>query len=260
MRTLLLAGILCTGTGLAEYSASLHVLSTTSLSAQKSKALIDEMIEAMGGAEALYALGDVSYVYHNARGASEERYIFDGEISWGLSKTSGGLTRVQFFDGESARVWIDGEETEEESEIKSAFFSRKTNYYWLLMMQKLADPGLVYTSGGKRTVDGIEYDIVDVTFNDGVGVAKDRYLLYINPYTHLVDQFLFNVTAVGRQDPILMKYTYDTFNNGVKLPVLRQSHAAENWEGALAPDGRWSVRWITDVRFGNGFTKENILK
>jgi hypothetical protein len=99
MRTLLLAGILCTGTGLAEYSASLHVLSTTSLSAQKSKALIDEMIEAMGGAEALYALGDVSYVYHNARGASEERYIFDGEISWGRSKTSGGLTRVQFLTG-----------------------------------------------------------------------------------------------------------------------------------------------------------------
>lgn len=249
MRTLLLAVLLGT-CGLAPQS----------LSAQSPRALIDEMITAMGGTEALYALGDVSYVYHNARGASEERYIFDGEVSWGRSKMPDGRTRVQYFDGSNARVWLDGEETEDESQLESAFFSRKTNYYWLLMMQKLADPGLVYTSGGKRTVDGIEYDIVDVTFRDGVGVAKDRYVLYINPYTHLVDQFLFNVTAVGRQDPILMKYTYDTFDQGVKLPVVRQSHAAANWEGDLSADGRWSVRWITDVRFNRGFTKESILK
>lgn len=249
MRTLLLAGILCTG-----------VLATTSLFAQKPKALIEEMIEAMGGTKALYTLGDVSYVYHNAREASEERYIFDGEVNWGRNKTRDGFQRVQFFDGESARVWIDGKETAEKKEIESAFFSRKTNYYWLLMMQKLADPGLVYSSGGKRTVEGIEYDVVDVTFRDGVGVAKDRYLPYLRPYTHLVDQLLFNVTAVGRQDPILMKYTYDSFANGVKLPVVRQSHAAANWEGELAPDGRWSVRWITDVRFANGFTKEPIRK
>lgn len=235
-------------------------LLTFSLSAQSAKALIDQTVKAVGGQDGMHALKDVSYTYTSSRGVSYERYIFDGEISWGKSETKDGKSKVQFFDGKDASVYIDGKETDDEKEIQSAFFSRKTNYFWLAMIQKLQDPGLVYTSGGKRTVDGIEYDIVDVTFEDGVGVAKDRYLLYINPYTHLVDQFLFNVTAVGRQDPILMKYTYETFPGGVKFPVLRQSIAAENWDGEVAEDAKWGVRWLSDFKFNSGFTKETILK
>ncbi len=211
--------------------------------------LIDEMIEAVGGIDALYALHDVSYTYNTARGSSEEHYIFDGEISWGRSKMQDGTNRVQYYDGQKAYVYLDGKATTDSEAIESAFFSRKTNYYWLTMMQKLRDPGLIYTYGGTREVEGITYDLVDITFEDGIGVAKDRYLVYINPYTKLVDLFLFNVTAVGRQDPILMKYTYETFPGGVKFPVVRQSHAAANWEGALTPDGRWGVRWLTNFKF-----------
>ncbi|PHI20101.1 hypothetical protein CEQ90_09100 [Lewinellaceae bacterium SD302] len=226
--------------------------------AQDAKTLLREAIAAVGGQDGMHALKDVRYLYNTSRGRSEERYIFDGEISWGKSTQEDGTERVQFFDGKEAFVYLNGEKTTEKKAIESAFFSRKTNYYWLTMIQKMGDPGLVYTYGGKRTVDGIEYDLVDVTFEDGVGVAKDRYLLYINPYTKLVDQFLFNVTAVGRQDPILMKYTYESFPGGVKFPVVRQSHAAANWEGDLAPDGKWGVRWFTDFSFNNGYTPESL--
>ena len=208
----------------------------------------------------MHALKDVSYTYHTNRGMSEERYIFDGEISYGKSKTADGKTKIQFYDGQQATVFIEGKRTDDKKEVESAFFSRKTNYFWLAMIQKLQDPGLLYTYGGKRKVDGIEYDIVDVTFEDGVGVAKDRYLLYINPYTHLVDQFLFNVMAVGREDPILMKYTYESFPGDVKFPVVRQSVSAKNWDGKIADDAKWGVRWLTDFRFNNGFTREIIKK
>jgi hypothetical protein len=224
----------------------------------KAKALVDQMVETIGGQQGMHGLKDVAFTYGNYRGVSEERYIFDGEISWGKSKTKEGKTQVQFYDGSDARVWIDGVETTDKKALESAFFSRKTNYFWLAMMQKMQDPGLVYEYGGKRSFEGIEYDLVDVTFEDGVGVAKDRYLLYINPYTHLVDQFLFNVTAVGRQDPIMMKYTYDTFAGGVKFPVVGQSRAAANWEGDLDPQAKWSSRYRADFTFNNGFTAESI--
>lgn len=231
-----------------------------SLAAQDAKSLINQTVAAVGGLNGMHALKDVAYTYHTNRGATKERYIFDGEISWGQSQTADGKEQVQYYDGQKAYVFIDGKPTDDEKALESAFFSRKTNYFWLAMIQKLQDPGLLYTYAGKRTLDAIEYDIVDVTFEDGVGVAKDRYLLYINPYTHLVDQFLFNVTAVGRQDPILMKYSYETFAGGVKFPVVRQSIAAKNWEGELADDAKWSVRWLTDFSFNNGFTKETVLK
>ncbi|WP_020566753.1 DUF6503 family protein [Neolewinella persica] len=248
MRTLLLIALFCT-CGPAQVKAQTDA---------KAKALIDLMVEAVGGVNGMHELKDVSFTYGNYRGVSEERYIFDGEISWGKSETQEGETQIQFYDGDEARVWIDGKETTDKKALESAFFSRKTNYFWLAMMQKMKDPGLVYTYAGTRSFEGIDYELVDVTFEDGVGVAKDRYLLYVNPYTHLVDQFLFNVTAVGRQDPIMMKYTYDTFAGGVKFPVVGQSRAAANWEGDLDPQAKWSSRYRADFKFNNGYSKESI--
>jgi len=238
MKTLLFSLLLCT-CGPAQMIAQ----------DAQAQALLNEVVEAVGGMDGLHALKDVSLTYGSYRGVSEERYIFDGEISWGKSMTKDGKNRVQYYDGQQAQVWIDGVETTDKEAIESAFFSRKTNYYWLAMMQKMSDPGLVYTYGGKRTFEGIEYDLLDVTFEDNVGVAKDRYLLYVNPYTKLVDQFLFNVTAVGRTDPIMMKYTYGAFPGGVLLPVV---------EGDLAPKAKWSARYRTDIKFNNGFTAETI--
>lgn len=226
--------------------------------AQKAEMLINKAVEAVGGMDALHALRDVQYNYKYGSGVTVERYIFDGEVSYGKSMTKDGQERIQYFDGENARVWLDGEETSDEEQIASALFSRKTSYYWLAMIQKMKDPGLQYTYLGTRKLEGLDYEIVDVTFADGVGVAKDRYLLYINPVTHLVDQFLFTVMAYDRATPILMKYSYDTFENGVKLPVVSQSHSALNWEGDLDPKGKWGARWRTDFTFNNGFTKDNI--
>ncbi|MEM1357243.1 MAG: hypothetical protein AAGF89_03550, partial [Bacteroidota bacterium] len=135
MRTLLYITLLCT-CGLAQ------------LQAQSARELIDETAAAVGGMDALHTLKDVSFTYENYRGKSEERYIFDGEVSWGKSVMKDGKTRIQFFDGEQVKVWIDGKETTDEKALESALFSRKTNYYWLAMIQKLSDPGLVYTKVG----------------------------------------------------------------------------------------------------------------
>lgn len=233
----------------------------TSVRAQDDRArtLLAEVVAAVGGTEALYQLRDVEYTYHYGPSASLERYIFDGELSYGRSETAEG-TREQFFDGQEASVQLDGQPVTDAKQLASALFSRKTNLYWLLMMQKMADPGVLATYGGTRNVEGIPYELVDVTFEDGVGVAKDRYLLYVNPYTKLVDQFLFTVAAVGRQDPILMKYTYGTFEDGVKFPVVSQSNGSANWEGEVSDPEKWSARWREGFSFNNGFTAETIRR
>ncbi|NJC28254.1 DUF6503 family protein [Neolewinella antarctica] len=229
-----------------------------SASNERAKAIIDRMVQTTGGMQGLHALKDVEYKYTYGSNTSTERYIFDGEISYGQSTNGEGQKQQQYFDGETATVWLDGKKTADADALKSALFTRKTNFYWLTMMQKLADPGLIYDYAGTRNYEGVDYDLVDVTFNDGVGVAKDRYLLYVNPHTHLVDQFLFTVMAFDRATPIMMKYTYDTFAGGVKLPVVSQSHSALNWEGELDPEAKWGARWRTDFKFNNGFTKNNI--
>lgn len=246
MRVILLIIIFCT-------------TSNINLISQDAKSLLTEAVAAVGGVDAMYKLKDVSFSYSYG-GGSQERYIFDKEISWGKTQLKDGTTRIQFYDGNTVHVWIDGKKTEDEKAIQSAWFGRKTNYYWLAMIQKLADPGVIATYSGKRIYEGIEYDLLDITYEDGVGVAKDRYLLYVNPYTKMVDQFLFTVAAVGRQDPIMMKYQYDTFEHGVKFPVVGTSRAALNWDGDLDPEAKWGARHRSNFKFNNGYSVKSILK
>ena len=228
------------------------------LTAQDARELINATVAAVGGTDALHRLGDVQYTYRWADGKSLERYIFDGETSYGRDRTPDGKLREQYYNGRSITVLLDGQIIRDTTEIKSAFFRRKTNYYWLAMMHKLDDPGVTHTYAGTQEVEGIRYDRVDVTFDDGVGVASDRYRLYINPATHLVDQFLYTVAAAGRMEPTLMKFTYGTFGDGVQLPVISRSHPVLDWDGTLDPAGTWSARYREDFRFGNGFTPETI--
>ena len=226
--------------------------------AQTARELVDSVIAAVGGTDALYGLQDVQYRYHYGRTPSLERYLFGGEHSYGRSTDAAGKVREEYYDGDRTVVTVDGQPVDDAETIASAHFRRKTNFYWLTMMHKLGDPGVLLDTAGTRTVEGIPYRLVDVTFEDGVGVAKDRYRLFINPYTHLVDQFLFTVAAVGRLDPIMMKYQYGVFPGGLRLPVVSQSRSALDWDGTLDPDKEWGARYRAEFSFKNGFTPENI--
>jgi len=62
--------------------------------------------------------------------------------------------------------------------------------YWLLMPYKMRDPGVVLTLAGRETKGGL-WDKVLLTF-EGVGLTpKDRYWVYVNAKTGLVDKWEF---------------------------------------------------------------------
>ncbi len=124
-------------------------------------------------------------------------------------------------------------------------------------MQKLLDPGLNYSYEGTQNVNGINYDLVKITFEKGVGDVSDAYLLYINPQTNLVDQFLFTVQDFGITDPFIMKFEYEEIE-GVKLPVKRK-YTKSNWKGEVLEEP-WNDEIMSDIKFHNGFKKSNFDK
>jgi len=76
--------------------------------------------------------------------------------------------------------------------------------YWLMMPFKLKDPGahLAYgksastATGAKRET----YDVLELSFNPGVGLTpKDRYWLFVNRDTHLIDKWEF--VLQGQKQP-----------------------------------------------------------
>lgn len=250
---------------------------TTNIGDERARQLIETVQQKTGDYQSLLRSGDVeyTYVYHDPadgkRDISTERYIFNGERSWGRYEVHDkhvmpgrpGVV-VQGFDGQEAWVTLDGKPVTDGEAIDRARFSRKTNFYWFAMMQKLLDPGVRLAYEGQRTVDGRDYDIVRMTFDappgpgagagpgagPGAGMASDTYLLYINPRTGLIDQFLFTVVDFGMVDePLLMRVKYERFI-GVMIPTDRR-YTRSNWAGQVLGDV-WIEEICEDVRFGVG--------
>jgi len=245
----------------------LVLLLAQSISADQSadpdaRQLIDQVTEVMGNYDDLKSLKDVEYTYTvknidtDKSDISVERYVFDGELSWGKflqrdDKTFPDLKGeiIQGYNGKESWMTVNGQIVSDEAALKYADFTRKTNFYWFAMMQKLLDPGIIYSYKGKEKVGGIEYDLVQLSFEPGIGDVSDTYTLYINPKTHLVDRFYFTVLDFGLTDPILMEVEYKQFD-GVKLPVTRKF-------SATVPDmGTMNIEEVmTGLKFSNGLDK-----
>ena len=227
--------------------------------AAKARALVEQMVKAVGGRERLRRLRDVQYTYayrlpDGKEDVSIERYVFDGELSWArytkreavvLPQLEGEM--IQGFDGQSSWMIVAGKRVRDPKLLKMADFLRKTNYYWLTMMFKLLDPGVHHSYQGEATLDGRRFHVVKIGFSRGVGDVQDTYVLYINPETKLVDQFLFTVLDFGIKEPNLMRVRYETIE-GLKLPTYRE-YARATWDGKVL-EPKWTKEISTKFRFG----------
>ncbi len=158
----------------------------------------------------------------------------------------------QAWDGLAATASLNDELLPEDHEaIGFANFLRKTNFYWFAMMHKLLDPGMVYALEEDRKVNGQVYNVVKVGYEDGVGDVQDTYVLYINPETKLVDQFLFTIMDFGIAEPKLMEVKYETID-GVQLTTYRR-YADANWNDEVLNDA-WTEEITENVKFNNGFS------
>ncbi|MFZ1863236.1 MAG: DUF6503 family protein [Polyangiales bacterium] len=250
---------------LVALSASSFVAARGELAAQATdpKALVAKVVEEAGGADALRNKTDVEYTYLYRRAGtgaidvSLERYVFDGEKSWARYQVhesvhpSGPGPVVQGYDGQSTWQTVAGLRSGDEKSLAMADFLRKTNFYWFTMTFKLLDPGMRYTYEGKKKVGATTYELVKIGFDDGVGDVSDTYLLYIDPKTWRIDQFLFTVLDFGRKDPFLMKVEYERID-GVLLSTRRR-YAPSDWSGKVPKDAQWTDEVSLGVRFDNGF-------
>ena len=239
------------------------IIFATSVQAQDARGLITKVVDANGGVKALRKLKDVSFDYtfkvpaNNIVDVSEERYIFNGEVSFGeytkrqvyaLPQLEG--THTQFFDGTKTISMINGKIITEQQPAYIGHALRKTNYYWFAMMFKLLDPGVNHKQLADRKVNGTTYKIVEMTFGENVGESDDKYLLYINPNTYRIDQFLYTAKGFGITDPSLMILKYEKFGD-VYLTTFRK-YAPADWNGNVVKEA-WTEQYTKNVKFNNGY-------
>ncbi len=235
----------------------------------KPETIIKAIAEASGGWNHLWNLKDVEYTYtyeqaDGKKDVSLERYIFDGEYSWGKYTThqvnvlpEGEQPIIQCFSNKKVSVSMDGKETTDEKTLGTADFLRQVNYYWFMMNFKIGDPGTTYKYLGQETLDGKVYDKLTVTYDpQKTGKeANDAYILFINPETKLIDQFYFSLPAWGINETVLLMKVKYTEIDGIQVSTHRYAYIP-NDKGEYPAEPSLS-EISTNVKFNNGFKPED---
>ncbi|SEK70397.1 hypothetical protein SAMN04487910_0908 [Aquimarina amphilecti] len=231
--------------------------------------IIRAIAEASGGWNNLWNLKDVEYTYtyeqaDGKKDVSIERYLFDGEYSWGKYSThqvnvlpEGTKPIVQSFVKGKSSVSMDGKKMTDEKMIATTDFLRQVNYYWFMMNFKIGDPGTTYQYIGQDTVDEKVYDKVSIAYDpQKTGKeANDAYILYVNPETKLIDQFYFSLPAWGINDTVLLMKVKYTKIDGIQVSTHRHVYIPN--EKGEYPEEPSLSEVSTDIKFNNGFTVED---
>lgn len=234
----------------------------------KAHELVYNMTQKIGDYNKLLDKKDVVFTYtyqtpDNKTNVSTEKYMFDGELSYGhytqhertMPNLEGEIE--QGYDGNEYWLKHNGEIVTDTLALKKVAFNRPTNYYWFTMMQKLMDPSVNYEYVKEQTIDSTAYDVVKISFDAEDEKPRDIYQVYINKDTKLIDQFLFTVADFKKMTPSLMQLEY-TEVDGFLIPSKRR-YKASNWDAEVT-DKPWVTANWTDIKFDNNLTKADFQK
>lgn len=236
----------------------------------QSRQVLDKMISVVGSYDKLRSMKDVEfhYIYDNfdaGRDVSHEKLIFNGEASWArytehqrnVLPGQPGIAEQSLING-VPQLTLDGKFITDEKAVGATVFIREVNPFWFSMIYKLEDGSTIYEYQGTETVDGQEYDKLLLTYDNGMTkkAADDKYILYFNKKTHLLDLFYFSLPAFGIKDPILrMTHHYQTVD-GIYIPMVRRSYAPNPETGEYGLNGEYTFK---DVKFNNGFKSKDFV-
>jgi len=259
----------CSTSSNKEVEAEVGQEATTINFQNKGHELVYKMIEKVGNYQKLRSKKDVVYTYtyttpDGKADISTEKYIFDGELSFGqykqhqrtLPQLEGTMT--QGYDGKTYWLKINDLLINDTTALKRVMFSRPTNFYWFSMFQKLLDPGLKYEYLGNKEMDTKSFDIVKVSFAPQNDKPTDIYHLFINKETGIVDQFLFTVADFGViEEPFLMQMEYEEIE-GFLIPTKRK-YKSSTWAAEVS-DAPWILVDWSNISFDNDLKKEQFVK
>lgn len=117
------------------------------------------------------------------------RYRLEGQDQQGQPFVV--LMNVNTRDGQA---WVNGQRQSGDAEkklVERAYGTWINDTYWLLMPYKLRDPGVTLAYDGEAKEGNATYDKILLTF-DNVGLTpKDKYWVWVNRDTRLVDRWDF---------------------------------------------------------------------
>lgn len=226
-------------------------------------------IEAHGGLEAWYRAPTSSYAWEYSNAGANLRFkshmVVDNRtrlayhdlLELGTPDAPAPATGRFAWDGTNAWIWPDTLQS------PNPMFWATTGYYFESIPFVLADPGLRYELLPEASLNGVSYDLVKVSFDDGVGESSgDTYTLYVSRDSGLVDAIRYTVTyGRGRPAPdatpreTLFSYEDYTTVDGLTVPTRFRGYWFENGaQGEFKNEA-----WATEIAFHEAFDPARLI-
>jgi hypothetical protein len=223
--------------------AALLVLFVTSAFAAETRdpaavAIARRTLQSMGGEEAFARLRTLKFDFVVERGGKEAARVHHVWDRWDGRYRLEGVNR----DGKNAltlfniqkpsvgRAWLDGEELDGDAlkkALERAYGRFINDTYWLLMPAKMQDPGVNLASEGEAEKDGKAYDVVRLTFGEGVGLTPmDTYWAYVSKESGLMERWEFVLTGQEAKDRAAFTWTDWQTVGGVRLAMAKTAAGA----------------------------------
>jgi hypothetical protein len=153
--------------------------------------IADKVMEAMGGRSAWDSTRYISWNFFGSRHLIWDKQAGNVRIDFPDST----VYQVNIFDG-SGRVFKQNEEVINPDSLAKELDRAKriwiNDSYWLVMPFKLKDSGVTLKHlGTEETLEGVPSNVLELTFKE-VGVTpENRYLVYVDTATNLVNQWAY---------------------------------------------------------------------
>jgi hypothetical protein len=101
-------------------------------------------------------------------------------------------------------AWLDGKKLEGDKAkemLDNAYGAWVNDTYWLIEPYKLRDPGVNLSYAGDETIDGKAYDKLALSFGKVGLTPGDRYTVYVNRATGLVDRWAYILQDMPKDGP-----------------------------------------------------------
>ncbi|MEM7229186.1 MAG: PT domain-containing protein [Planctomycetota bacterium] len=160
--------------------------------------LADEVMTALGGRSAWDSTRYIAWDFVGARTLLWDKQEHRVRIDMGDNAGASVVVVVDLATGDG-RAWKNGSPMADEDGttlVRRGIDIWRNDSYWLVMPYKLKDDGVTLTYVGEdMTADQKQADVIALTYT-GVGTTPDnKYHVYINRETKLVDQWDFYVNA-----------------------------------------------------------------
>lgn len=202
--------------------------------------LLTETLDAHGGLKKWQSYEGLSYTVESGGNKSMQTIqLHDRRTYHKTDKYEMG------FNGK--KTWVKGDK--DAVPTKNPDFFHNIDFYFFAMPFVIADPGVKLNDGGQMNVKGKSFDVLEVSYGDGVGVAsKDSYKLLIDPTTHQMEWLLYTVTFFDKTSDKFSAKHYTGWKDvqGIMVPTVMENYKFVDGEVTGEPG---VPRKFTDIKF-----------